>query len=941
MKEVSKIDSNDVKEKAKQTAKGAAKKVVKRVFTAKVLIALIVVIIFVVLAGSILKLFDFDTHWSEDEPGSPNTYTSKAQLDVKEGITVDKLEIIKKALLDIGVTEDDVAEMSEIEMINRLRMSDKLGRKISSLDDCTAAEILWCSNDVYSKYLNTPKELEYLLNAEIVTQYPKLGLEEGKLDGIIQFKRATGDDSTEGEPLTYIDSEKFEDMFSKYSSDSNDEEILKYFTIDEEGNAVVATWTSSGDSGFTSGKKLIPYKEMIQKLTLPFEYLWTLFIQGQSYDFTKELADLAYNSEIIIGIYDNVTSTTTTVTTTVTESIHTEGEGTEENVSSSTSQTLEKNNNVQLDIMYADVWIVQIVSEYKHDTSEDPPVNDSETIPGTWQYNGTHQNSEGQNVKTTKKVDKSIETTIINKYDRYIKVKTDVKEKTDVDPNTGDNFVKALRRHDSAYAILTKTVYNQEFSWLVKALEKNDDTKNMVELTIYLLNKAIDPNNTDISFDFNSFYIDTSMSAAGNIDNLASYLRQFSGQGDAPKSADGNYYLMYGDGKGWPTIGNADLQWKSHYTKFDQPGKVMSGGTETTVNSVMSFANSKLYKGPTAQYSDSEVNNLQIYIEVELVDKVGSTVSSGSYSYIESQTSGLSLSQQQMYALTAIAYNFGSLPSRNGHTFKEVYQAGAQKYAVNSWQHNRYIWDNWWAYLGGGAAGHIPARDAAFETYVKGVYDLNQSYAGGVFTRTQYIYYTQNQLNMFSYAPKKPVTRTASNEESIFTYVENTTASDSGSIPEDSDANTIQNRIVEIAEAQLAAQFSLPKSNKNYIQPLKGGYCQKFARLVNEKAGAPGVIAIAGTAIEAGKMFGVSEDFSKIVKGACVFGNSKYSPSAGHVGIYDGKGGVISLIKKNGKGVVVKQTLADFTRIYYNGCWGWQSKTPVNSLYPVSKTPLM
>ena len=83
MKEVSKIDSNDVKEKAKQTAKGAAKKVVKRVFTAKVLIALIVVIIFVVLAGSILKLFDFDTHWSEDEPGSPNTYTGKAQLDVK------------------------------------------------------------------------------------------------------------------------------------------------------------------------------------------------------------------------------------------------------------------------------------------------------------------------------------------------------------------------------------------------------------------------------------------------------------------------------------------------------------------------------------------------------------------------------------------------------------------------------------------------------------------------------------------------------------------------------------------------------------------------------------------------------------------------------------------------------------------------------------------
>ena len=70
--------------------------------------------------------------------------------------------------------------------------------------------------------------------------------------------------------------------------------------------------------------------------------------------------------------------------------------------------------------------------------------------------------------------------------------------------------------------------------------------------------------------------------------------------------------------------------------------------------------------------------------------------------------------------------------------------------------------------------GHIPARDAAFETYVKGVYNFAQdSDAGKVFGRSYYIYYTQAQINMFSYAPNKPITRTAGNEKEIFTYVEN------------------------------------------------------------------------------------------------------------------------------------------------------------------------
>ena len=83
------------------------------------------------------------------------------------------------------------------------------------------------------------------------------------------------------------------------------------------------------------------------------------------------------------------------------------------------------------------------------------------------------------------------------------------------------------------------------------------------------------------------------------------------------------------------------------------------------------------------------------------------------------------------------------------------------------------FWDNWWSYLGGRKSRTYSARDAAFETYVKGVFDFSLSDAGEVFSRKYYIYYTQAQLNRYSYAPNKPITRTSSNEEEIFTYVDN------------------------------------------------------------------------------------------------------------------------------------------------------------------------
>ena len=363
----------------------------------------------------------------------------------------------------------------------------------------------------------------------------------------------------------------------------------------------------------------------------------------------------------------------------------------------------------------------------------------------------------------------------------------EVKEKTNKQAKPGDwdypNFCTIYLD-----AGLARNNISDVESWLFEILENNESTVDMVDLTKYLLYCALDTDYGVKMFNFTISNFSNGYNSFGNnTTDLALYLRQFSHSGEAPQSEDGKYYIMYGDGKGWPTIGNADLQWKSHHDRFNVVGKVLKDGEEEEVSSIEEYVNGFLTRGIDAEYTDAEIADMQIYIDKSIVDQVGSVVQSVYYNSVINivSESDIKLSKQQIYALTAIIYNGGQgffLRERNGYTFNSVYEAGiAQGYSANSWEHNRFIWDNWWAYVGGGARGHIPARDAQFETYVKGVYNFSLSEAGTVFSRNKYIYYTREQLeyvneNLMSAGQTVDFTKTIdrnisnlSNEIEIFT----------------------------------------------------------------------------------------------------------------------------------------------------------------------------
>lgn len=298
----------------------------------------------------------------------------------------------------------------------------------------TTAQDLWDEmikegNNI-DEYLDTPEELEKLMNAEIITQYPKVGNDDANLDGIIEFERH----KTDGTSciLKYISKEEF----NKYI-ENNDTTAMDYFTLDDEGNALIAItdkttetlskndsdinisdYTSTLDeSNKVSGKdneykktetnvstKSINYKNVVQKYTMPFQYLWSLLVIGDDKDFVLELADLVNDSEITISIYDNITTTVNTDEYTYNKQERTDtyakvtpnykiknypnerywvGEdnehynsdypadySTDETEYKITHTTTYENNTPIIDLTKANVWIVDYSKEYTYQANE-------------------------------------------------------------------------------------------------------------------------------------------------------------------------------------------------------------------------------------------------------------------------------------------------------------------------------------------------------------------------------------------------------------------------------------------------------------------------------------------------------------------------------------------------------------------------------------------
>lgn len=135
---------------------------------------------------------------------------------------------------------------------------------------------------------------------------------------------------------------------------------------------------------------------------------------------------------------------------------------------------------------------------------------------------------------------------------------------------------------------------------------------------------------------------------------------------------------MYGDLKnsaGYPTIGNSDIQWASHYQRFNKSGFVLENNVEKEVPNVAEYVRQKLGGSNAYKGTDAEIRQKQIYINIELVDSVGEEIRNETIGYVENEVGDISLSKQQEYALIEIAYARGVGRLKG---FRETYEAAAK-----------------------------------------------------------------------------------------------------------------------------------------------------------------------------------------------------------------------------------------------------------------------
>ncbi len=143
--------------------------------------------------------------------------------------------------------------------------------------------------------------------------------------------------------------------------------------------------------------------------------------------------------------------------------------------------------------------------------------------------------------------------------------------------------------------------------------------------------------------------------------------------------------------------------------------------------------------------------------------------------------------------------------------------------------------------------------------------------------------------------------------ENFILYIGNNSSIDFGDIDFSHEAaNDTQKKIVAVSLS--AADYGIYATE---------GACEKWvADIYLEVLGTRGY---APSALEAGRMWSVSSDWSKIQIGAAVYGTA--SQQYGHVGIYIGNGMVIH----NLDGYVKKESLESWVKAYNGKCWGWEN----------------
>lgn len=470
----------------------------------------------------------------------------------------------------------------------------------------------------------------------------------------------------------------------------------EFGTSSDNSYAVIAKFTSSNtqttdyknenEAGTTSESTFkmttdkINYQELVSSYTMPFNYLWAMLLVSGDKDFVMELADLVYDSNIEITIYDNVTTKideeifeyvevadieADVAITVVREELV---DNKIQNVQYSNSETFNESistnykskkvmttvtDTPNVKVTLADCWFVEYKDEYQKSNVTnviEPYIYEMEDEIGNvvsllqnedkYGYIAALYNSvSGTGTIVNKTVNKYIGTEQISKTNQ--KQTTNITINTNTYTSTGAvatgkderfpndssevNFVTLITKPsniNAKYNLLDIT------DWLFQLIEANENTVDMLDLTKYLLYKVTGIDYGVTTLDFNLFTTSNSISYSGSNSLLKQMIRKFEGTGQA--ASDPTKYRMYLDAGNHLTVGYGILL--NHATS----GNTVNGNAISALGYV-----------------------LQEGVEVpkDIVDAMEEEELNSTIEKILQDTEGLNLTDYQINALVSRAYN--------------------------------------------------------------------------------------------------------------------------------------------------------------------------------------------------------------------------------------------------------------------------------------------
>ena len=392
----------------------------------------------------------------------------------------------------------------------------------------------------------------------------------------------------------------------------------------------------------------IDFRTALSKYTMPYEYLLFFYTDTDYKDFSMDLAKKVQETEIVIALQDNVT--TTKMVDTVKE---------EKVISPSTYQakhgydwkqvsqttTITETCNTSIEFTYIDTWFVKtyyessyseavlnmgdkeeitinlpgVVTENTSSSTTSPKEIDSGSDIGVYYESfideyGTVTLEERQ-YQYEYKINQKITTdtyTIFNQYDKG--EANEPKGKVEV-------FIDLYKKHSMAGRLREE--------WFFDILENNEKTANLVDLTKYLIFKATNVSYGIVEYDFSVFDISkfNDIGSMGGLSLLIEYLHQWENASGPKTNADGTKYIIETDGYGNPTVGYGVDIFNGGFAKiFEQAGYPTHIGGE---------------------------------VDKEFVDALEQQELQGNLEAVRSATSGLNLTEYQIHALVSRAYNCG------------------------------------------------------------------------------------------------------------------------------------------------------------------------------------------------------------------------------------------------------------------------------------------